>query len=156
MPNIAQYAELMPVSTTLQVFSHINHVFLRQSARVPWVVLLWNRSWWAANSFGDTFESITSDVNLGSQIKVEFSIGNKDMPIYVKSCEAKKRRSHWWCGWLLYCWKRLWQNTRENLTRTKSCFVHRWKVLSWSVVWSVRFCRLWYHRYTASFLTYRL
>ena len=40
---------------------------------------------------GDTFESITSDVNLGSQIKVAFSIGNKDMPIYVKSCEAKKK-----------------------------------------------------------------
>ena len=39
---------------------------------------------------GDTSESVTTGVTLGSQIKVSFLVGNKDMPIYVKSCQAKK------------------------------------------------------------------
>merc|ERR1711935_614628 len=39
---------------------------------------------------GDEFESVTTDVTLGAQMKVAFSVSNKDMPIYVKNCKAKK------------------------------------------------------------------
>ena len=37
-----------------------------------------------------SYQKITSDVTLGSQVKVKFSINNEDMPIYVNSCKAKK------------------------------------------------------------------
>ena len=68
---------------------------------------------------GDTFESITSDVNLGSQIKVAFSIGNKDMPIYVKSWKKDAATDD---AVDFYTVENDCDN-RENWTRTKSCFV---------------------------------
>ena len=68
---------------------------------------------------GDTFESITSDVNLGSQLKVAFSIGNKDMPIYVKSWKKDAATDD---AVDFYTVENGCDN-RENWTRTKSCFV---------------------------------
>ena len=37
-----------------------------------------------------SYQKITSDVTLGSQVKVKFSIADEKMPIYVNSCKAKK------------------------------------------------------------------
>ena len=36
-----------------------------------------------------SYQKITSDVTLGSQVKVKFSINSEDMPIYVNNCKAK-------------------------------------------------------------------